>query len=234
MNWRPPSIWKDSECWILGGGPSIFRQFDIPDDVVRAVTLKELPPSTLSEYLSPIHDKHVIGVNNAYQIGTWIDAVFFGDCSWYLTHRRKLAQWPGLKVTSCNRFENNSKRCREEHIKYMGRDKSRKHGISKRLAWVAWNQNSGSAAISLAAHLGANRIILLGFDMDVDKDTKVTHWHGSHGRPGHRTKRPPFRRHMMGFKQIAADAKKMGIKIINASPKSKIVDLPKASVKELL
>ena len=233
MKWRPPSIWKDGECWILGGGPSVFRQFEIPDDVIRSVTLRELPPSTFSEYLSPIHDKHVIGINNAYQIGTWIDILFFGDNSWYLVHRHKLIEWPGLKVTSGNRFERGP-RGKQERIKYLARDKSHPLGITQKTSFVSWNRNSGSAAISLAAHLGVNRIILLGFDMASDRSLKITHWHGSHGRPGDKKKREPYKGHLKGFPAIARDAEKRGIEIINASPKSAIRDFPRVAVKELL
>ena len=134
MKWRPPSLWQGGECWILGGGLSWARELDVPEDVIRSVAvLRELPPSTFSPYLSPIHDKHVIGINNAYQIGPWIDVLFFGDCSWYLVHRRQLIDWPGLKVTSCNRFERGD-RGKHEGIKYLARDKSHKKGISRRLS----------------------------------------------------------------------------------------------------
>jgi hypothetical protein len=39
---------------------------------------------------------------------------------------------------------------------------------------------------------------------------------------------------MRGFKQIAIDAKNLGIEIINASPDSDIKEFRKVSVKELL
>ena len=38
----------------------------------------------------------------------------------------------------------------------------------------------------------------------------------------------------MGFPEIAKDAKKMGVKILNANPKSAINDFEKVNVKDLI
>lgn len=230
--WTAPDMWQDGECWIIAGGPSMPRQFGVTEELIRRVMNREENPSAYSPYLSPIHGKHVIAVNNAYQLGSWIDVVFFGDCAWYKTHRKKLAEFPGLKVTSCNRFTNKPKE-KSEGIKYLARDKTHRQGISSDKSKVSWNNNSGAAAINLAVHFGAKRIILLGFDMSLDKG-KISHWHGSHGNPWEKQKPPPFKRHLKGFPVIAADAKSMGVEIINASPDSAIDDFLKMGVKELL
>jgi hypothetical protein len=220
-------MWRDGECWILAGGPSVPEQFSVPKEIIRKVSSKEMLPSAYSEYLAPIHWKHVIGINNAYQIGPWIDVLFFGDCAWYLAHRLGLLKFPGVKVTCCRRFVKR-KREESEGIHYVTRDPDHRTGISVRPSRVGWNQNSGAAAISLAVHFGVKRIILLGFDMRVAGGN--SHWHGNHGNK----KPPPFKKHMQGFPDIARDAKRRGVEIINASPKSEIKCFPRVSVKELL
>jgi len=202
------------------------RQFGVPEDLIADVVSGAKLPSAYAPYLSPIHDRHVIGVNNAYQLGTWIDALFFGDCGWYLVHRFPLAKWPNLKVTCCKRFEKKNKQGREG-IKYLAKDTSHRWGISPHPTRVSWNSNSGSSAINLAAHFGARRIILLGFDMSVDGST---HWHRGHGNKAG----PPFARHLKGFPQIAADAKERGIEILNASPVSAIQHFQVVSLKEAI
>jgi hypothetical protein len=234
MIWNVPELWKGGECWIIGGGTSMPRQFGVPEQVIRDVMSWKSHPSTYSPYLQPIHDKHVIGVNNAYRIGTWIDVCFFGDCHWYLVHRRALASWPGLKVTCCQRFYNRKEKDMEG-VKLLTRDKQKRHGISKNKSSVAWNGNSGAAAISLAVHFGVKRIILLGFDMKLDEN-QVSHWHGAHGKVVVNKKRkvPPFDRHLKGFPEIATDAILRGVEILNASPISKIMDFEKVTVNELL
>jgi len=238
--WQVPRMWDGGECWILGGGPSWLGQFKVPSKIKSRVLSKELPASACSPYLEVLHDRHVIAINNAYQVGEWIDFVFFGDCSWYLAHRKRLAEWPGLKVTCCNRFESKKKED-SEGIKYLSkykkarRGRDRKYGISDNPRYVCWNHNSGAAAISLAALLGVKRIILLGFDMNAGTD--VSHWHGSHskGKVIPKDKRQKtYDRHLRGFPAIAEDAKKLGIEILNASPISTIPDFPKVKALEML
>jgi len=54
--WHPPKIWNNGTVFILGGGPSLLdNNFDL------------------------IENKHVIGINNAYRLGDWVDICWFGD-----------------------------------------------------------------------------------------------------------------------------------------------------------
>jgi hypothetical protein len=233
MNWRVPRIWEGGDVWILGGGPSVFTQFDIPKEVVDNVLAGTSPPSVYSDYMKPLHDKHVIGINVAYLIGDWIDMVFFGDSGFYQTHRTRLAVFPGMKITCHNGAS------KETWIKFLGRDGRKPRGISSAPNLVSWNGNSGAAAVSVAAHAGAKRIILLGFDMSLNGDNRQ-HWHNLYGRGvinvGDERKRRklPFERHLRGFEDIARDAQAMGIEILNASPTSAITQFRKLTVKEIL
>lgn len=231
VEWTAPPIWKGGECWIIGGGPSIPKQFGVPDTVIKSVTTGG-SPSQYSPYLSAIHKKHLIGINNAYKLGDWIDVHFFGDSGWFLNHRHMLINLTCLKVTCCTRFGHRSKE-ESEGIRYLSRDPNKPFGINDNPSKVCWNNNSGAAAISLAAHFGVKRIVLLGFDMSMD-GIYVSHWFGSHNLGNKRPKAPPFTRHLKGFSAIAEDAKRMGIEIINASPTSAITQFPKVSVKDLL
>jgi len=203
------------------------RQFGVPEEVISKVISGALPPSSYSEYLSPLHDRHVIGVNNAYLLGPWIGCLFFGDCGWYVVHRKKLAEIPILKVTCCSRFANKS-RSNSEGIKYLSKDSNHRQGITTRPTMVSWNSNSGAAAINLAAHFRAKRIILLGFDMSMGGS--ASHWHQGHGAQ----KPPPFKKHLQGFPAIAEDATRLGIEILNANPDSAIDCFPRVNLRDLL
>ena len=214
-------MWNGGTCYILGGGWSLARQFGVPENLIKKLENHTAPPSELSPYLEPLHDKHCIGINKAYQIGPWIDVVFFGDCNWYVPEREALAKFPGLKVTCCPRFGNRPPRDPEQ-IRYMEKDSKKNMGISEENGKVAWNKNSGAAAVSLAYHLGVKKIVLLGFDMK-NGPKEVSHWFGAHGNPTAKKKiRSPYERHLPGFGTIAKDAKRLGLEIINASPDSAI------------
>lgn len=230
--WQIPKIWNDGECWIIGGGPSITQQFHIPEEVVTAVREKRLPLSTYSPYMESIHSKHVIGVNMAFQFGDWVDFCFFGDDGWYKDNRVALAHFTGVRVSCAPLFGSSSYTVQGERIKYVTQDPKKTHGISTVPYTVCWNANSGAAAISLAANLGATKIILLGFDMKLDKAGN-SHWHKEYSANPSK-KNTVFRRHLRGFPEIAKDAQRMGITILNASPDSEIISFPKMTVEAIL
>ena len=231
MNWTVPRMWDGGEVWIIGGGPSIPKQFNIPDKVVQEVVKGSSTPSIYSPYMEAIHKKHVIGVNVAYLLGDWLDIVFFGDIGFFNRHKEALADWPGLRI-SCS-----AEADKYNWVKYLRHDRQHRNGISPNRSMVCWNNNSGAAAISVAVHTGAKRIILLGFDMKLDEKNKQ-HWHNLYGRgeitDARRLKSLPFDRHMRSFPAIAEDAKRMGVEIINASPESAITQFKKVSIKDLL
>lgn len=212
--WRVPEIWKGGDCWIIGGGPSLPKQFGIPEELVADVRSERKLVSAFEPYLEPIWKKHVIAVNNAYQLGRWIDIIFFGDNAWYLVHEEAVLRHPALKVTCAPRFQSAPSRW---GIKYVSRSRKRVGIDTSTNYQISWNQNSGAAAINLAVLFGAKRIILLGFDMQLDED-KHTHWHRGHGS----NRLPPFDRHLRGFPVIAQDAERLGVDILNASDSTAI------------
>lgn len=232
MLWTVPQIWEGATCWVIGGGPSMPRQFGVPEDVIHSVMLGKSAATAYSPYLEPLFSQHTIGINNSYLLGDWLDMMFFGDCAWYLVHKEPLLRWPKLKVTCCNRFAAKQEKD-SEGIKYLAKDCNKQYGLSSNLTMVSWNYNSGAAALSLAAHLGVKRIVLLGFDMSLDTQ-KVSHWFGSHDIRHPRKTPPPFARHLRGFPYIAKDAVERGIEILNASPISAITEFPKVNAKDLL
>ena len=231
MSWQVPKIWEDGDVWIIGGGPSMTEQFNIPEKVVKDVLSGASSPNSYSPYMEQIHSKHVIGVNVAFLIGDWIDFVFFGDPNFFLNYQKPLSIFPGLKISCAPNTAD------VQWVKTLARDGSHGRGISSNPRKVSWNGNSGAAAISVAANAGAKRIILVGFDMKLGSND-MQHWHDSYKRgPAlgkKRLKALPFDRHRMGFAQIAKDARSRGIEILNVSPKSTIEEFPKYNLKELL
>jgi hypothetical protein len=234
--WRIPKIWEGGECWILGGGPSLPREFGVPERLIDQVISGKESPAVYSPYLSPIHKQHVIGVNAAFKIGNWMDFIVFGDGRGFLLpFRRQLASHPSIKVC----FDPT---VNDSWIKIVDRDLEKPHGISTDRFKVSWNHNTGSAAINFAYYLGCKRIILLGFDMKLNGKLNQ-HWHNMYGRQSRIWNRKDkkmknvvgsFDSYLRKFPEIAADAKRLGLEIINASPESKIKEFPKVPVNQLL
>lgn len=224
MPWTVPNIWEDGECYIIGGGTSIIQQFHIPQDVVDRVYKGVEHISAYSPHLSFLHDKHVIAVNEAYKIGPWIDVLFFGDDSYGQRNRKDILSFDGLRVSCTN--------TPIEGVKHLLKHKTKRTGITTHPKnTVSWGFNSGAAAINFAIHTGVKKIYLLGFDMYLDA-AQNQHWHKSyHSNP--KTVRGTFKRHMVGFPVIKADADKLGVEIINLNPLSGIECFPKMNLKDV-
>lgn len=228
MLWSVPRIWDGGDVWILGGGPSIVTQFGIPEELAFQVRAGLRPISDYNEYLRPIHDKHVIGINVAYLLGDWIDWVFFGDKNFFHNNLRGLVAFKNLVITKVVELSGEA-----DWLKIIPDDPDKTLGISEHPGKLCWNGNSGAAAISLAANAGAKRIFLLGFDMHADPNN-AKHWHMKYKREDGHNPTPPFGRHLAGFGQIAYDAKKRGIEIINVCPGSAIGHFRKVNLKDIL
>jgi hypothetical protein len=230
MSWQVPRIWEGGDVWIIGGGPSMTKQFSIPDKVVQSVLSGASPASVYSPYMSYLHDKHCIGINMSYKIGTWIDIIFFGDNNFFFQNKDELAKFSGIKISCHNEVE------KYPWVKYLAKD-SRGRGITDNPKMVCWNNNSGAAAISVAVNAGAKRVLLLGFDMKIG-ESNMQHWHDLYGKGEctdlRRIQKLPFDRHLRGFAEIKKDAKKRGVEILNISPSSAIEEFPKLSLKELI
>lgn len=230
-NWVVPRMWEGGECWILGGGSSLPRQFGVPDEVIQKVMTNELPKSTYSSYFKEIHNKHVIGVNVAFQLGDWISMMYFGDLPFYRNYMLQLHEFHNLKVTDTGNLPQQPELIQNhKNIKKLKRDM--RSGISEYQDTLRWNHHSGGGAINLAALTGVKRILLLGFDMKPSGD--VTHWHA--GGPGYYkpTVQKSFDRFLMSFPKIAEDAKRLHIEILNVSMESAITVFPKVQLKEIL
>lgn len=224
MNCRIDSIWKNETIFIIGGGSSMPYQFDIPQNVIQDVKNKVQPVSSFSPYMNVLHNRKTIGINAAYLIGDWIKIIFFHDEDFWIRNKTGLTNHPGRLICCNNSFVNHP----HERVEYLPKDRTKKFGIHSEHDKICWNHNSGAAAITVAANLGAKRIVLLGFDMNAP--TGKSHFHSEYNQK----RLPPFEKHLLGFAQIASDAKDRGIEIINCSMDSAIDVFPKINLKDIL
>ena len=225
MKWTVPRIWVGGTAVIIGGGPSILKQFEVPEYVVQDVYNGKLSPAAYSPFLEPIHKMHVIAVNVAYKIGPWIDIVFFGDHSTWVEDKAELIKFKGLRVTCAEELTNDTR------LKYIPQNGRKRTGITFDSTMLSWNSNSGSAAINLAVHFGVKRIILLGFDMKLDRE-KNQHWHKFYKSDLNLIGESMLRQ-LRGFPAMKKDLDFLGIEVINANPDSKIDCFTKMNFKDI-
>jgi len=103
-------------------------------------------------------------------------------------------------------------------------------GLSMNPAHIHRGSNSGFQALNLAVHLGAAKILLMGFDMGY-VDGK-THFFGNH--PPGMQKATPFDTCIQAFESAGQDLAAIGVEVINVSPESHLKCFPKRSLSDVL
>ena len=164
----------------------------------------------------------VIAVNDSWRLAPWADALIGSDSAWWRYHKG-VPDFPGLKF------------CLESSAAvFPGMTVLRntgETGIEADPTGLRTGRNSGAAAINLAVHFGAKRIILLGYDMDAPDQNK-THWFGNHPQ-GLRGGSPyPLFRAMIAT--MVDPLKHAGVQVINASRATALECFPRLPLTEAL
>ena len=194
-----PALFPGGLVVCLGGGPSLTAE-----DV--AAVRKRAPG--------------VIAINDAYKLAPWADVLYAADAKWWNWHQgvpsfagRKYtlqadaAKWPGVQV-----LQNTGER-----------------GLEARPTGLKTGRNSGYQAINLAVHLGASRVLLLGYDMGPDPQGK-THWFGDHP-----DKSPsPYAIFIERFTDLVVPLRQLGVEVINCSRRTALTVFPQQTLEEAL
>jgi len=219
--WTAVKLWPNSTVFIVGGGASLNKT-----GLVWGKETRDEIRESVNQSLACIHDKRVIGVNNAFELGDWVDVLFFGDQRWIEWNRAKAAAFSGLTVTNVPKLNAGS------WVKKLLR--TEQFGIDTKPTHCSWNKNSGCAAINLAVHLGAKTIVLIGFDMQVGANQQHD-WHRIHRVENHPTRDLPYeQRFLPPIPEIKRDLDKLGIRVINTSMQSQIKEFEKMELEEVM
>jgi len=165
----------------------------------------------------------IVCVNDAIQLAPWADVLYAADARYWISHQ-ETKLFTGLKfgLEPC-----------------MGRPdviilrRAGTLGLEHDPTGLRTGGNSGFSAINVAAHLGASRIVLLGYDLQRAADGRM-HWFGSHRSPladptdGHLVR---WREH---FKSLVQPLAERHISIINASRATALTCFPRLSLAEAL
>jgi hypothetical protein len=168
-----------------------------------------------------LRDKTVIAVNKAFMSIPFAQVLYWSDTRFYEWFPKEIDAFTGIKVT-----------CRPEPKRsdVINLLNTGKTGLETMSYGLRDGGNSGYAAINLAYHLGAKRIVLLGFDMQ--NTTKQTHWHDGYVSTADTS---VMERIMLpSFETIVEPLEKRKVKVYNASQVSKITCFPKISIEEAL
>lgn len=163
----------------------------------------------------------VIAVNDAYRLAPWADVLYACDPKWWKWHPAA-ASFAGLKYGLARASE--AFPAGVETLKNTGAD-----GIERSPSGLRHGRNSGYQAINLAVHLGAARILLLGYDMKADPTGK-THWFGEH--PDRAVS--PYHMFVQAFNGLQEELTALGIEIVNCSRWTALTQFQRLPIERVL
>lgn len=209
FTWKCPRAWEGETIVILGNGPSLTKE-DI--DKCREVG-------------------RIIALNASFQLAPWADVLYAGDAHfwrWYRTANEFLGLRIGMAYDAkTGRFFHGWESMDPYHVCFMA--STGETGLEKDQRGLRHGANSGHAAINLAVHFGAKRIILLGYDMQ-----PVDGGHHWFGKQPVNIPDPPYERFMKPFDIMAKELKKAGIECINCTPGSALEAFEIKSIDDVL
>lgn len=194
-----PRRWPGATIVCLGGGPSLTPA-DV--DAVHAAGL------------------HTIAINDAYRLAPWADVLYACDQQWWTWHagvpsftgpRYALAAsipitWPDIVVLENTGWT----------------------GLELAPTGLRAGHNSGYQAVNLAVHLGAARVLLLGYDLG--PDGALTHWFGDHPSlvPS------PYAEMRAAFETLVAPLAAIGVEVLNCSRRTALTAFPCVALEDAL
>ena len=159
----------------------------------------------------------VIAISNAIDLAPWADVLYSCDGKWW-TWRQGMPSYTGLKYA----LKRDARKWASQGVqmlKHAGRE-----GLAKAPDSLCDGGNSGYQAINLAVHMGAQRILLLGYDMRGD------HFFGSHADKS----RPNFGVCLAMFPTLVKPLAAAGVEVINCTRKTAITCFPRMSLEAAL
>lgn len=160
----------------------------------------------------------VIAVKDAIRLAPWADVLYAAGAdrsSWYQLHGDRL-NFSGLAYT----VDPDAAKWAQV-LQHTGTT-----GLDLNPSALCRGKNSGYQAINLAVHLGAARIVLLGYDMQ--EHDGVDHFFGP------RERRPPYAAFIPMFETLLAPLAALGIAIINATRRTALKCFPQLPLAEAL
>jgi len=177
-------------------------------------------PSLTQADVDAVHGRAVvIAINDAYRLAPTADILYGCDARWWSWHKGvpsfagpkfsidpQARVWPGVVV-----------------LRNTGTQ-----GLERDPGGIRTGRNSGYQAVNLAVHLGAARIVLLGYDMSVGARGR-THWFGDH--PNRIVS--PYASMLREWPTIVAPLAEAGVEVVNASRRTALTCFRRVALETL-
>jgi hypothetical protein len=170
-----------------------------------------------------LRGEKVMVLNSSYLLAPWADVLFFVDTLWSEDHLDVVKNWKGMAVTTAL----GAKRILPSKIRRVQIHQDRDFLLNPN--WVRVGRSSGHTGISLAISMGATTVVLLGYDMKFIDGRSHHHDHYFNRDP--KTFSTNF---LPAFEGWNEDARKVGVRVLNASPDSALEEFKKVDFEEFM
>jgi hypothetical protein len=169
----------------------------------------------------------VICINDSYRLAPWADVLYSSDRRWW-PHYKGVASFEGSKFGVGSGHGKANPFTGYPEIRVL--KNTGYSGLETEPNGLRTGRNSGYAAINLAVHLGAARILLLGYNMSHQNGA---HFFGNHpaGLNQSAGLYPSFRR---SFDSLVEPLKAAGVEVINCTPNSSLHTFPMRNLRDVL
>lgn len=188
-------------------------------------------PSLTTEDVNAVRGRGtVIAVNDAHRLAPWADVLYSSDRYWWSFYRG-VPEFAGARAT----IEFSPGRYAKDLLKFAPemfflRQTGHQGVDADPTGLRTCGQNSGGAAVNLALHLGATRIVLLGYDCGVPGSKR--HFFGDH--PRGLSQISPYPTWRASFDTMAEPLRALGVDVINCSRSTAINAFRRAPLAEVL
>lgn len=203
IDWFPD--WSSHQCVIVASGPSA-KGIDLLLARGRA---------------------KFIAVNNSWRLAPWADVLYGCDFSWW----RKQNGVPGFKGIKVSQ----DRKCPRMYPEIKTVNCVRGYETSGKMVAqrgsIGWGGNGGFQAVNLGIQFGSKKIVLVGFDMRIDKGL---HWHGKHEDGLHNPHNGQVERWRKALDAAKPSLDAAGVRVINCSQVSALIAYPKMKFEDAL
>jgi hypothetical protein len=191
-----------------------------PDETVALVATG---PSLSVGDLARVRGRYkVIAINDAISIAPWAEVLYSSDVRWWRRYQG-VPNFRGAKFSigrSRGRRDPIAPYDDIEVLEHTGID-----GLEPLPHGLRSGEHSGYAAINLAVHFGAARLVLLGYDLGLPA-IGPSHFFGRHPAGLPETTAPEFARFRAHYASLAVELDTRGIVVVNCAPTTRLEVFP--------
>jgi len=161
----------------------------------------------------------VIAVNDAHRLAPWAEVLYSSDRPWW-AHYNGVPSYGGTRIGVGWRPKDASAIRVPSGVAITVLENTGHDGLEHDPRGLRTGSNSGYAAVNLAVHLGARRILLVGYTLGTHGGR--SHFFGSHPRGLHESRSEHYAAFRRAFETIVAPLGALGVEVVNCTPGSQL------------